>query len=272
MKDLIDKIAQYKPRHFIAPVMSKFAKLFIVQNSIPYWFEVAVEYPGWYFLLPLLSKRKAPIAKPVRQANPHEYIDYMGTLSSFTVITLFPISDTVWLVMPYNIADAEQRGWKSGTPRPMYLVLDNIASMDIVVSRLMPPKTLIFDHLSGLLSVGKREMKIARNIFDRRLDAVRKQEAHAAREAQLETEEGRLRESLKFMGAELEDWTREINGYTVRWKIDGQVYRTQIDTRMRVVSAGVCLNGTDDWHSLSSVVEVMQERASAISAGDHGDW
>ncbi len=143
--------------------------------------------------------------------------------------------------------------------------------MDVITSRLLAPRTLIFDHLFDL-PIAKREMEIARNIFDRRLDAIRKQEAKTARVNQLQTEEGRLRESLKFMGAELEDWTREIDGYVVRWKIDGQVYRTQIDTKMRVVSAGVCLDGTDDWHSLTSVVEVMQDRASAINTGDHGDW
>lgn len=262
VKDLIDKTARHKPKHFIAPVMSKRAKLFVVQDSIPYWFFTEVEYPNWYYLQPNLAvaAQSVPVATPIRQANPHEYISYMSALPSFQVITLFPISDTVWLVMPYNIADAGQRGWRQGMPRSMYLVMDNIASMDVVTARFMPPQTLIFDHLSGVLKIAHREMEIARDIFDRRLDAIRKHEARRQRRSRLKTEEGRLQESLKFMGAELEDWTRGIDGYSVRWKIDGQVYKTEIDTNMRVVSAGVCLGGTDNWHSLASVVEVMQDR------------
>lgn len=273
MKDLIDRVSRHKPRHFIAPVMSRDTKLFVVQDEVPYWFYTKVDYPNWYYLLPRKSKNKMdkPTAVPLRQANPHEYIDYLGALPIFQVIALFPVSDSVWLVMPFNIADAEQRGWPEGAPRSMHLTMDNISPMDVITSRLLAPRTLIFDHLFDL-AIAKREMEIARDIFDRRLDAIRKQEVKTKRVNQLQTEEGRLRESLKFMGAKLEDWTREIDGYVVRWKIDGQVYRTQIDTNMRVVSAGVCLNGTDDWHSLASVVQVMQDRASAISSGDHGDW
>ncbi len=274
VKNLIDKIANHQPKHFIAPVMSRKAKIFAIQDDIPYWFYTEVEYPNWYYLKPNKargkSQRKAK-AISVRQANPHEYIDYLGVLPAFQVIALFPISDTVWLVMPYNLSDATQRGWKEGTPRPMHLTMDNILSMDVVTARLLAPRTLIFDHLSNL-SIARREKEIAQGIFDRRLDAVRKQEALEARADELQTEEGRLKESLKFMGAELEEWTREIDGYIVRWKIDGQVYRTQIDTNMRVVSAGVCLNGTDDWHSLTSIIEVMQDRAGAISRDEHGDW
>ncbi len=273
VKDLINRVADHKPRHFIAPVMSRKAKLFVIQDGIPYWFYAEVDYPSWYYLMPRKTGGLAGrfFADPKRQANPHEYIDYLGALPVFQAIALFPISDTVWLVMPYNIADAEQRGWPEGAPRSMHLTMDNISSMDVITSRLLAPRTLIFDHLFDL-PIARREMKIARDIFDRRLEAIRKQEALTARANKLQTEEGRLTESLKFMGADLQEWTREIDGYVVRWSIDGQVYRTQIDTNMRVVSAGVCLNGTDDWHSLSSVVQVMQERASAINADEHGDW
>ena len=93
-----------------------------------------------------------------------------------------------------------------------------------------------------------------------------------ARLRKMQTELGKLETSLEVMGAKLFDWTREIDGYLVRWEIDGQVYRMNVDINLRVKSAGVCLDGTDDWHSLSSVVSVMQERAGAIENDEHEDW
>lgn len=272
MKTLINRISRHEPKNFIAPVLTRRAELFVVQDSIPYRFFAEVEHPDWYFMRPYLTKtEKKPMAAPIRPAQPHEYINYMRVLPSFYVIALFPVSDFTWLVMPYNISDGEQRSWKNGIPRPMYLTVDNIMSLDVVKARLLSD-VLIFDHLSSISSADTKESIIAQSIYDRRLQAIREHEAKEERASKLSTEQGRLEESLAFMGAELEEWTRELDGYVVRWKLDGQIYRMQVDTNLRVTSAGVCLSGTDDWHSLSSVVDVMTERASAIANDEHGDW
>ncbi len=275
MINLINKAARHKPKSFIAPVMTKHAKLFVVQDNIPYWFVAEVEYPDWYVLIP---NKDTQTARVMRNAHPNEYIGYMSILPSFFVIALFPISNTVWLVMPFNFSDAAQRGWATGSPRPMHLVLDNITALDVVKARALGD-ALIFDHLSSIMSGGTKEFQVAQSVFDKRLEAVRdaekreeeKSQRHA-RQQKMQTERGKLETALEFMGAKLSDWTREIDGYLVRWEIDGQVYRMNVDTNLRVKSAGVCLDGTDDWHSLSSVVGVMQERAGAIENDEHGDW
>lgn len=276
MKSLIDRISHHKPRNFIAPVMTKRAKLFVIQDDIPYWFVAQTDQPGWYYLEPRVKVGKGrgeirASARVLREAEPHEYINYLRVLPSFFVIALFPINTSTWLVMPYNISDGEQRGWENGVPRPMYLVQENISALDIVKARVLTG-SLIFDRLSSILGADTKETQIAQSIYDRRLQIVREQEAQQERANKLKTERGRLEESLAFMGAELKDWTRELDGYIVRWELDGQVYRMQVDPNLRVTSAGVCLDGTDDWHSLSSVVDVMKERAKAIANDDHGDW
>ncbi len=83
VKELIKKVADHKPRHFIAPVMSRKAKLFTVQDGVPYWFYTQVEYPNWYYLMPHKAKNRSnkPTATVVRQANPHEYIDYLRRIT-----------------------------------------------------------------------------------------------------------------------------------------------------------------------------------------------
>lgn len=266
----VDQIAQHTPSDFIAPVMTKHAKLFTLQDGIPYWFTARVEKPGWYLLKPdgLLHQW----ATVIREAYPHEMIQYLAELPAFLVIVLFPVDETTQLVMPFNLSDAEQRGWENGIPRHMHIVYHNLRHKDVVQARAMGD-SLLFDHGSHLNSaMSGKEQAIATEIYEARLDLIRRREAEKERAAHVKTEQGRLETALEFMGASLEEWTREIDGYVVRWMIDGQMYRMEVDTNLRVKSAGVCLDSTDSWHSLSSVVDVMQDRKKAIDAREHGDY
>lgn len=263
----IDQISQHKPTEFIAPVMTKHAKLFTVQNGIPYWFVVSVDKPEWYLLKP-----QGQYAWIQREALPHEIIQYLAELPSFLVIVLFPVDETTQLVMPFNLSDAEQRGWKNGVPRHMHINYGNLRHKDVVQTRIIGD-SLLFDHVSHHNSaMSHKESKIATEIYEARLDLIRQREAEEEHAKYVQTEQGKLETALEFMGASLEEWTRELDGYVVRWKIDGQMYRMEVDTNLRVKSAGVCLDNTDSWHSLSSVVAVMQDRKKAIDADEHGDY
>lgn len=266
--NILNRVINHVPKNFVAPALTKNVNLFVVQDGIPYRFKATVESPGWYYFSPDKESKRA---KVLREAHPSEYYDYKDSLQTIHVITLFPINDMTWLVIPYNISDAQQRGWVSGAPRTMYLA-DNISSMD-VVGACMASNTLIFNYLTtSSKNDNTKEVAIALNIINKRLEAIQAHEINEQRKNKSQTALEKIESSLAFMGATLEDWTKEIDGYNVRWKIDGQTYRMQIDTNTRIQSAGVCLEGTDDWHSLSSVVDVMTDRRQAIESGDHGDW
>lgn len=267
----IDQISQHEPKEFIAPVMTKYAKVFTLQDGIPYWFHIQVGTPGWFLLQP--NSFMGLYATVIRKAMPHEMIQYLAELPSFRVIILFPVDETTQLVMPFNLSDAAQRGWKNGVPRHMHIVYHNLQHKQVVQAAAVGD-SLVFNRASHLTinSTGKRESRIATEIYEARLNLIRKREVEEKRAAHVKTEQGRLETALEFMGASLEDWTRELDGYIVRWMIDGQMYRMEVDTNLRVKSAGVCLDQTDNWHSLSSVVAVMQDRQKAIDADEHGDY
>lgn len=270
LANTIESLAGHRPRDFFAPVpTSNTTSVFSLQDQIPYWFAIDIAEPGWY----LLSPEQDLSVKIVREAFPYERLQYLNQLKRFYVIALFPITEDnqTWLVSPFNISDAEQRGWKNGEPRQMYLVDDEIEPLQIIDTR-SSGNTLLYYEIASLMKYNSKEWRHARNIIDQRIQQIQAEEKRREIAKKQSTERGRIEASLEFMGAQLVRYTPTIHGYEITWAHNGRRHTMQIDRNLRVRSAGVCLAGTDAWHSLASVIAVMEDRANAINRGDHEDW
>lgn len=268
LADTIERLAGHKPREFFAPVPTQdTTRVFSLQDGIPYWFSVNVREPGWYLLSP--DRNRVEI---IRELLPYERMKYLGELQRFYAITLFPIDEdnNVWLVSPFNISDAEQRGWKNGEPRPMYLVEDELQPLTTIDARMMG-NTLLYNEI-GYVEGGGKDLQHAEQIVQQRIHQLEIEQRQKEIAEKRKTEQGRIEAALEFMGASLVGYTPTVQGYQVTWEHGGEQYSMQIDRNLRIRSAGVCLDGTDDWHSLSSVVAVMEDRSRAIELGEHGDW
>jgi hypothetical protein len=267
LADTIERLAGHKPRNFAAPIPTRnTTKVFSLQEKIPYWFSVNVDEPGWYLLSP--DNHRVSV---VKELLPYERLQYLEQLKRFYVIALFPIDsdNQTWLVSPYNVSDAEQRGWKDGAPKQMYLVEDEIQPLQIIDARLVG-NSLLYNEIAV---VGKSaDMYHAECIVRQRIQQLQFEEERKQIAEKQKTERGRIEASLEFMGASLVGYTPTVQGYNVTWMHNGRQHSMEIDRNLRVRSAGVCLAGTDAWHSLSSVVAVMEDRHSAINRGDHEDW
>lgn len=81
-----------------------------------------------------------------------------------------------------------------------------------------------------------------------------------------ETIEGRISLALSHTGAQLIDWRRSGEGRAiVRYGLNRQRFECVIDTHtLRIVDAGICLDGADTELNLSSLPSAVQE---AISCG-----
>lgn len=269
LANTIERLAGHKPGAFYAPVPTcDTTRVFSLQDQIPYWFSVNVGEPGWYLLSPSGSH-----VQVTRNMSPYERIKYLEELKRFYVIALFPINEDnqTWLVSPFNISDAEQRGWQNGEPRLMYLVEDEIQPLQTIDARLMSD-SLLYNELAIVEKSDTRDMRHAERILDQRIRQLQIEREREHREAQKRTERGRIEASLEFMGASLVAYTPTVQGYKITWAHNGRQHSMEIDRNLRVRSAGVCLARTDNWHSLASVVSVMEDRANAITRGDHEDW
>lgn len=290
----IDRISEHEPQPFVAPlVSSEEAWMLTIQASIPYWLRAdwlirnPAEAVGWWLAQPYRFDGSYNRARRKRPAYPHERIQYLEQLPRFMVVTALEMEGNCWLVLPYNEADAAQRGWANGTPRLMHLVSGTLNPLDVVNAR-DAAGTLLFEGVderlaesaqgdnlrllfeAGEEAVAKGQARVAYTnaigLMRQRMEEILAAQAEAEREErrkrqkELERQpEERMKYHLEFMGAHLVNWERNRQGYRVRWSFAGAEHEVTVNRHMRVVSAGICLDGTDSAHDLASIVDVMQE-------------
>lgn len=285
--NLIDKLADKKPEPFVAPVpFAQEVTVRTIQDSVPYRFSVQNPRPGWWTLIP--QGKLSRIDKP---AAPSDVIDYLNQLPRFYVIALYPTSETTWLVVPYSIADAAQRGWKDGQPREVHLVRMAVESFDVLVTRSLAG-TLIFDDIDTRLgthtitsalrealategkSVSEANWRNAWNTVYLRYQQVAESKKKAEMQARIIesrlTDEEAIRFQLEFMGASLRDIQTTKTGYTVGWTSpDGRTYDMRVGHNLHIEVAGLCLSGQDNMFNLSAMVSIM-ERAEELHRPIYG--
>ena len=81
-----------------------------------------------------------------------------------------------------------------------------------------------------------------------------------------ETFEGRISLALSHTGAQLVSWRRQGGGQAVvRYRVAGRRFECVIDTEsLRIVDAGICLDGADEELNLSSLPSAVRE---AVESG-----
>jgi len=273
---LIDKLDSHRPKHFLAPVLdAERVRIHTLLNGIPYRFDVHSE-PGWWVLKPTSKTRARRVGPPISMLD---VMDYLRILPRFLVITLFRVRSSTWLVVPFNNADAEQRGWLNGEPRQLHLVRHRVQPFDVLVTRQLGNELiyhlryctadagvvskLLRDYLteSELPEVrfSTREFRSAWEVLQQHVREQKKQERLQVEAKRKMSVEERLRFHLAFMGAELDSWYESGEGYRVAWTHGKQEYSMDVARSGFIKSAGVCLEGTDRRHNLSSIVATMDE-------------
>lgn len=284
--DAIERVEHQQLRRFVAPIptVGKRTRVFSLQDDIPRWFTVDNSQAGWWTIDPILGGALDGAVILHRALEKHR-LEYLQQLPSFNVLPIFPVDDKAktWLVTPYNLADAGQRGWNEYEPRLMYLADGAILPLQTVTVRQMG-STLLFDRVStihGAEWLGRsyragvergdtldydkcphKSYALAVRILADRMVEIRRKRLEREQAEKLQSFEGRMQFHLEFMGAKLEEWNEGLTGYNVRWSIDGEEYRMTIDDKMHINAAGICLAGTDLEHNLSTIVDVMQQFAS----------
>ena len=287
--DVINRMAEHVPGPFIAPLPDAHQVRVFTLQRYPYWFTFRRGRgfsPGWWRLRPVSDSR----AVLDGEAQPADVMDYLSSLPRFYAIAGWRVAPMTWLCTPWHAADVVQRGWQNAQPREMHLVRHSIMPFDTVVVRAMgsvllyedvatrlagtaaeaaslqehlrdssdlPPVTpndyarayeMVRDHYAGLRQAEE----------DRQAEEERRARAER-RAAMIQTAEGRFREQLEFMGAEVVALREAGEGYHVTWRYGGREYNMTFTRQARLQSAGYCLDGRDSAHNAASVVAIMHE-------------
>lgn len=271
----LTRLSAHSPAPFVAPLIPDYhgrAQVFTMQDGIPYQFTIRHASMGWHTIIPASAvSKRASVGEP---AQVWQVWAYLEQLPRFYVIAVMPVDDNTWLAVPYNSADAAQRGWKQAQPKPVYIVNEGLLPFDVIETRAMGSALLyagmalalrdanlgarlydsnVTDHLN-------RDWQNAVRIVNDRLQEQQKQQALQALANQQASLQDRMRFQLEFMGAKLLDLAKRGQAYVVRWQApDGHEYSMAVGEDTRIITAGICLAGSDSQNNLSSIVQVMEE-------------
>ena len=258
----LNRVSEFQPGSFVTPVWNPHMRVLSVQDNIPIWCDVSTRVPGWWKVTPGSKLGLHYIASTLSPAAPWEQYTFLEQLPRFYVITLFRVRENTWLCVPYNAADAAQRYWLNSTPREMYLVNENISQLTCVSARLFAD-IMLYESVARIIAETSPSIGLARGIIrEREVELEKKQREleRLEREVVLRNSlEGRIEQHLDFMGASVVQWEEEGEGVRVTWEYEGYTHSSWIARDTSVLSAGICLHGTDREHNLSTLVATIQE-------------
>ena len=77
-------------------------------------------------------------------------------------------------------------------------------------------------------------------------------------QAKKKTVEGRIKDAVGYLGAELLGFKEFGDGYEVEYRDNGRNYQVRVAGSLRLKSAGICLSGLENQQTLASCVAVMR--------------
>lgn len=295
MLNVLNRIAAIKPQEFVTPVpKAEKVTVHTFWQGIPYRFRLGRSKPGWWHVIPV----DRSTVKQTEPAQAWEVGRYLSQLPRFYAIATVPVDESTWLVVPYNGADAAQRGWTE--PKQVHLVGHSLRSLDVIVVRSLAG-LLLYEDVDTRLSTStlsdtyrdfafsdfsivkpQQDFMNAAYVAAEWIREVKRRESIKRIEEKAATLEEQARWQLEFMGATLLGMSQEKGGYLVKWlSPDGEQRTTIIRQDTRVQTAGICLtahmNGQDvdtsSQHNLSSIVKVMEGHGSRWEDyDDDDDW
>jgi hypothetical protein len=249
--DLIDTFTR-RADNFFAPIPE--AQKVIVQtrqNGITYNLRVRNPRPGWFEIRQSGDNEASVCGELPGASHIHEYLD---NFPQWTLRLLFPSGTHRWAVVPYNKADAAQRGW-DGSIRHVHIVRGSFYIGDVCRAARVGGTFIYSRKVYPLYPVTAEQTAIIEGYHE----AVKEQERaaeRAARDARRTNSRVRLtpREQLERGGGRF----ISLSDGVVNWSLHGRQYSMSIKPDGTIISAGVCLASTDGWHNLTSIVGVMQ--------------
>jgi len=256
----IKRAKEIQPEPFIAPLFEGNTNVIAYHGGVPRSFSVNMPEAGWHLLIPVQARDGRWYAIPERFAYPSEYLEYLDQLPRFYVSMLVRLDVGTWLATPFNSADATQRGWPDGQPMSVYLVREAVRRYDLVEARQLG-RVLLYGQMAmrGNLHMGERDSRNAVGIVSQYEALLQEKEAIKAREQQLATVDGQIRDQVEFAGGKLLAWDVVGEGFEVTWEWDGHTLRTRVNREMGVTSVGFCTAGTARQHTLASTVALLRE-------------
>jgi hypothetical protein len=253
---LIDALNK-KAEPFYAPIPeARTVYVYTRQGGVNHRLRLARARPGW-FRLRHAEGNTARICGRLPGAS--HMIDYLERFPQWALRAMFPSGEYRWAVLPYSMADAAQRGW-DGSIRYCHLVRHDIEPGQTFVGCSVGHTLFYLRPKQYPQEMTDEHRAVIQGYYDE-LERQRQEEERRRREAAREEWRGKTlarltpREQVELGGGRFVS----LNEGVVTWSLHGQQYSMSVRPDGTIISAGVCLAGTDGWHNLTSIVGVMEE-------------
>jgi hypothetical protein len=263
ISDLGNKEARITKQVFISPVFTN--RLVATRvDGLRYTFLLPKTPPGWYRIRPV-NKKEARIDGP---AELHEIEDYLKHLGRIRIVIALKKNQTY-----QGIPEKSNRyGFNQADVLPVFLCDDTVNEFDQIIARY-DGINLWFERIDQMndpakadylrscvekftepeqirfkgLTLEEKQAYAVRTILDRKLVEDRKTAL--------------LKRDIQFAGGYFIRFEERKDHYTVTYNVDGQQYTSRVtkDPKRTVLSAGLCLSGTDSSFDLKSLVTVIRE-------------
>lgn len=250
-------------REFVSPVYNSTTVVTYIEGLV-HRLQIPRTDPGWYVIKPK-NLRRATIK---REANIEEVARYHRRLKKVRVVLLDRDGDCYTALPLKN----NPLGLDPSSPVPVYLPSDYTESFELAicgfdgvnlwynVRELLNDPTKA-DYLKEQLEKDTTPDKIRYTglCFEEKM-AYSLMYAMRAKKREL-TVEGSLKKDVEHGGGEFVKFSERKDHYSVTYTVDGQQYTSYVskDRAHHVLTAGICLSGTDREFDLASLVSVLRE-------------
>jgi hypothetical protein len=255
--------AAIRGQEFLAPLLRGGGARMRIQGLI-YRLTVADAQPGWW-LCRVVDARTAEV---VTEAMPWQRGDYLALWPTIQLVLLAPLERDAWLAMPQNLA-AGQRLLGGAGPFVAHLV-EGGQPFERVIGRV-EGHAIWYDDLDHMADAATAEVLREAVAGENDLPRIKGltdgeklayaflfgQTRKGRLQRELQAQSNHVRAALAVGGAQLVGIEHAENGVRVTWERDGQRSVTMIDTRLNVVSSGICLSGEDARFDMTSIVGVV---------------
>lgn len=263
LADLSDAETALLTRCFIAPCVAGGRVRTRLQGLVYTFHTQPTTRTGWGVFQP----KNATTARWVADARPAQIAAYLQLFIPLRLHLIRPLAAHTWLAYPLNEADARQRLGRC-TPLPVLFVEQGVA-LDTIIARWdgnslwyeahdRRADPLLADRLREDLAAGVTSTTLRRPALTPEL---RTAYALAESAAPSATPQTTLAAALATGGGQLCGY-RDLGDY---WQVDwttgnGEHHCSAIAKDLTVLSAGICLDGTDQRFDLHSLVGVVEQR------------
>jgi len=262
--ELIDKIgkkeASLTEMDFVSPVCGNTQVATRVYGLI-YAFDIPATAPGWYKIRPKDS-RNAVITGPAESGEIELYLHRFQKVRATMALKRAGIYHGI----------LERSSAADGESVPILLTDDSIQDFDRIVCRfdglsywyeaidsINSPDKAEYLRTSLQKYVPSESIKFSGLLFDEK--AAYGMRTEIDKQFSEEIKRKAIRENVEHAGGKLVRFAEKSDHYSVTYSVDGQTYTSYVskDSTHRVITAGVCLAGTDHKFDLKSLITVMRE-------------